>query len=136
MLEEVLGQKLQSVERLAWDSEGDPPPDLQVGSVHLGFGGGRVAHFDTSADWELKWSVTGPGDEAWLGQYLYNEHGRWVIRDASTEEPFSAFVGKALTSVTPDLDEMGTVVGATLHFGMKTIRLQAWNGEIDTSPRY
>ena len=135
MLAEVLGRQLRVVERLAWHPDDDSLPNLNVGSVHLWFEGGRCVHVDTASDWTLRWSVSEPGDSRWMGQYRYEHHGRWVIRDASAEAPFAEVVGARLTSAVPVFNEMNEVIGATLNFGERELWLRTWEGEIDTSPR-
>lgn len=129
------GAQLRVVERLAWHPDDDSLPNLNVGSVHLWFEGGRCVHVDTASDWALRWSVSEPGDSRWMGQSRYEYHGRWVIRDASAEAPFAEVVGARLTSAVPVFNEMNEVIGATLNFGERELSLRTWEGEIDTSPR-
>jgi hypothetical protein len=126
MLGEVLGCRLRGVERFAWHAEDGSPANPDVGSVHLWFEGGRGVHLDAGGDWSLRWSVSEPGDAAWLGQYAYNWHGRWVIRDAAGDEPFRDVVGSMLTSATPLFNEMDDVVGVALSFGERSMSLSTW----------
>jgi hypothetical protein len=79
--------------------------------------------------------VSEPGDAAWLDQYAYNWHRRWVIRDAAGEEPFRDVVGSTLTSATPLSNEMDEVVVVALSFGEQSVSLSTWAGEINTGPQ-
>lgn len=135
MLAQVVGSRLRAVERFAWHSADGSTPNLHSGSVHLWFDDGRCAHLDVASDWTLRWSVTGAGDTSWLKPFDYECYGRWIIRDASAEEPFKDARGKRLTSAHALLDEVGEVTGTRLVFEGSECRLTSWEGEIDTTPQ-
>ncbi len=100
MLDEVMGRRLRAVERFAWQSDDGSPIAQEVGSVHMWFEDGRGLHLDGASDWTLLWSVTEPGDDGWIGQYLYDHDGRWVMRAATDEPPFVGLAGSRLVSAT------------------------------------
>ncbi len=135
MLDDVLGQRLRRVERFAWQSDDGSPMTPNVGSVHLWFEGGRCVHLDGASDWSLKWAISQSGDDRWMTQYLYEFHGKWVLRESTTEEPFAPLIGSALTSATPVFNEMNEVVGVSLQFEDQVLILVTRAGEIDTSAR-
>ena len=130
-----MGRRLLTVERFGWESDDGSPVIPEVGSVHMWFEGGRGVHLDGRGDWTLKWSVSEPGDDRWVSQYLYDFHGRWVMREATDEEPFVGLVGSRLTSATPVFNQVDEVVGVTLVHEHRTVTLSLWEGEIDTSVR-
>jgi hypothetical protein len=70
-----------------------------------------------------------------MGLYVSADHGRWVMREATSEEPFMGLAGSLLTSATPLFNEMNEVVGVTLGFEDRDVTLSLWEGEMDTSPR-
>lgn len=114
MLDEVVGRRLRAVERFAWQSDRGSPTNPEVGSVHMWFEGGRGVHLDGASDWTLRGSVTEPGDDGWIGQYLYDHGGRWVVREATEEQAF---------------------VGLTLHFEGREVSPRLHEVEINTSSR-
>ena len=99
------------------------------------FEDGRGVHLDGASDWTLRWSVSEPGDDVWMGQYVYDSHGRWVARKSTDEEPFVGLAGSRLTSATPVFNEVNEVVGVTLGFEGRELTLSLREGEINTSPR-
>lgn len=133
MLDEVVGRRLRGVERMAWYPADGSLPNFAVGSVHLWFEGGSGVHLDGKSDWTLEWSISAPGNDSWMSQYLYDFHGRWVLRDATWEEPFTGLAGRLLTSTTPLWNEMDEIVGMTLTFETRNVSIRLWEGEIDTS---
>ena len=135
MLDEVEGRELRVVERLAWHPSDGLEPNLHSGSVHLWFDGGRCAHFDAASDWTLSWSVTGPGDNDWLRQYDYEAEGRWLLRDASSEEPFAAVLGRRLVSTEPLFNDVDEVTGTLLRFDETELTLSVSEGELSAAPR-
>lgn len=135
MLDEVMGRRLRAVERFAWRSDDGSPSTPEVGSVHMWFEGGRGVHVDGGSDWTLRCSVTEPGDDGWIGTYLYDNGGRWVIRAATDEQPFADLAGSRLTSVAARLNEVGEVVGLDLNFEGRNVSLSLHEGEITTSSR-
>ena len=130
-----MGSRLRAIERFAWHADDGSPPQREVDSAHLWFEDGRGVHLDAKSDWSLAWSVSEPGDDTWLGSYAYKFHGRWVIRDASSEAPFAPVVGMRLTEATPLFNEVHEMVGVVLNFEGTIVSFSTWCGEISTAPR-
>jgi hypothetical protein len=133
VLDEVMRQRLRVVERFAWQPDDGSASPPEVGSVHMWFEGGRGVHLDGASDWTLRWSVSEPGEDAWMDQYTYDFHGRWVLRESTDEEPFKGLAGSLLTSATPVFNQVDEVVGVTLVFEDRGVSLRLWEGEINTS---
>jgi hypothetical protein len=134
MLDEVMRLPLRVVERFAWQPDDGSPSTPEVGSVHMWFDGGRGVHLEGTSDWTLRWSVSEPGDDGWMSQYMYDSRGRWVLRDSTGEEPFIGLAGSSLTSATPVFNEVDEVVGVALGFENWEVTLTLREGEISTSP--
>lgn len=95
---DAVGRRLRAVERLAW-TDPDGSSDPRVGPTHLHFDGGVGLFLSGATDWCLDVDLTRAGDESWLVSYNYvDPAGRWTLRDASSEEPFSGLVGRRLES--------------------------------------
>lgn len=116
-------------------ANGAPLDSECVGPAHLWFDNGASAHLDIASDWTLHCEVFESGDDAWLAGYAYEWNGRWVLRDASAEDPFRSVVGRVLTSAEPIRNELGELIGVVLVFGSVTLRLSMWAGSLDTTPR-
>jgi hypothetical protein len=124
------GHQLVKVTRLAWLDRTEPS-DLSVGPAHLVFDDGRGLVFSSRSDWSLDLVQTQPNDEGWLVPYDYDYDGsRWVLRDASSEQPFATVIGRALVDWELILNEMDEAVGATIDFEGSSLVLEVWEGEI------
>jgi hypothetical protein len=84
---------LRAVERFAWQSDDGSPSKPEVGSVHMWFEGGHGVHLDGASDWILEWSVSEPGDDRWMRQYVYDCHGRGCCGSRQTRNRSSALSG-------------------------------------------
>lgn len=125
------GQRLRAVERLAW-TDPDGFSDPRVGPAHLHFDGVGV-FLSGATDWCLDVDVTRAGDESWLMAYDYvDPAGRWTLRDASSEDPFSGLVGRRLDSCAAIRNEVGELVGLALTFNGQSIDLCVHEGELQT----
>lgn len=110
---DAVGRRLRAVERLAW-TDPDRSSDTRVGPAHLHFDGGVGLFLSGATDWCLDVDLTRAGDESWLVPYNYvYPAGRWTLRDASNEEPFSDLVGRRLESCAAIRNEVGELVGGT-----------------------
>lgn len=133
-MDEVIGSRLVRVTRLSWQAPASSP-SLASGPTHLAFDDGRNVLIDCRSDWSLEWAEASPGD-GWRQPFDYEYNGgSWDARDASTENPFDAVVGQALTGWVPQLNEFGEPVGVALHFGDVVVTLRSWEGEVQAVPR-
>jgi hypothetical protein len=132
-MDELVGSTLVKVERLGWRRPGEPG-DLSVGPVHLVFEDGRGIFLGGRSDWSLELVQTSPEDNAWLDVYDYDGDGgwRWVLRDASTELPFTSVITKPLTALAPMHNEIGEMIGLRLNFGGQSLTLRTRQGEVTT----
>ncbi|GGB25732.1 hypothetical protein GCM10011492_14840 [Flexivirga endophytica] len=135
MFDELIGSRLQSVDRFAWQSTDGSFRTPSAGSVHMRFESDLDLHLDGASDWTLSCSITDADDQGWMSQYLYDDAGRWVLRDATGEVPFVGCVGEPLMRATPVRDEVNQTVGVSLMFETQEMTLVLWAGEIDTSAR-
>lgn len=123
------GQVLLGVARLAWHERGGTP-DVTVGPLHLGLGQDRGLLVDTRSDWTVGWSWTSGGD-AWVAPYGYDVDGsRWVLRDASAEPGFRAFVGSRVVGVGLRRDGVGQLVGLDVTFPAGRLRAVVRAGDL------
>ena len=132
MFGEVVGGRLSTVERFAWHPADGASPRTRVGSVHLWFDSGLGLHVDGASDWTLRCAVSRPGDDTWMAQYRYQDHGRWLARDATAEAPFRGLAGTVLTAVTTRRNPAGEAIALVLGFGSRDVTLELWEGEIRT----
>jgi hypothetical protein len=129
---DAVGRRLRAVERLAW-TDLDGSSDPSVGPAHLHFDGGIGMFLSGATDWCLDVDLTQAGDESWLVPFNYvDPAGRWMLRDASSEEPFIGFVGQRLESCAAIRNEVGELVGLTLTFDSQSIKLSVQAGELRT----
>jgi hypothetical protein len=128
----LVGRTLVAVERVSWtDADGSANP--RVGPIHLHFDGGQGAFLSGETDWTLGVRPTRAGDESWLVPYQYDYEGsRWVIRDATEEQPFQGFRGARLDGCESVRNEMGEQVGVTFVFDVGTVSLRLDDGEVAT----
>src|SRR4051794_1418328 len=97
-VDDLVGRTLVAVERLSW-VEPAGPSNTTVGPVHMHFDVGQGAFLSGESDWTLGVLPTRAGDESWLVPYLYEIDGsRWVIRDATDEQPFQGCRGARLNA--------------------------------------
>lgn len=123
------GQVLLGVSRLAWHEVGETP-DPTVGPLHLELAQDRGFLVDTRGDWTVGWSWTGAGD-AWVAPYRYDSDGsRWVLRDASAEPAFRAFVGSRVVGVGLLRDAVGQPVGLDVTFPAGRLRASMRAGDL------
>ncbi|MGW6128642.1 hypothetical protein ACWFNE_01320 [Cellulomonas sp. NPDC055163] len=128
-LAHLYGGVLVGVARLAWHEAGGTP-DPTVGPLHLELAqdGGLVV--DTRSDWTVGWSRTSGGD-AWVAPYRYDVDGsRWVLRDASAEPAFRAFVGSRVVGVGLLRDAVGQLVGLDVTFPAGRLRARMRAGDL------
>jgi hypothetical protein len=132
VVEELLGRRLVAVERLSWQTEdGKSSPD--VGPLRLVFDDGQGLVVEGGSDWTLNVRITRPHENSWVDAYAYDfGAGRWVLRDAGKEAPFSGAMGGALTGWQPDYNEVQEVVGLRLWFDGHKISLTQSGGEVRT----
>lgn len=128
----AVGKRLRAVERLVW-TETDGSSDPSVGPAHLHFDGGCGLFLSGATDWCLDVELTRAGDESWLVPFVYADPaGRWVLRDASSEEPFTGLVGLRLESCAGIRNGVGELVGLSLSFDSQSIDLCVHEGELRT----
>ena len=136
------GHQLVKVARLAWSdvawsdfalSNKVRPCDLSVGPVQLVFEDGRGIVVSGRSDWSLDLVETQANDEDWLAVYDYDDNGAsWVLRDASSEQPFATVLGRTLGDWELIRNEIGEAVGMTMDFDGSSLVLKTWGGEIKT----
>ncbi|WP_215812516.1 hypothetical protein [Pimelobacter sp. 30-1] len=129
---DAVGRRLRAVERFAWtDPGGSSNP--RVGPAHLRFDGGVGLFLSGATDGCLDVDLTRAGDESWLVSYDYiDPDGRWTLREASSEEPFSGLVGRRLEWCAAIRSEAGELVGLALTFDGRSIELCVHEGELRT----
>jgi hypothetical protein len=129
-VDSLVGRTLVAVERLSW-TETDGSANLRVGPIHLRFGGGRGAFVSGETDWSLGVGHTRSGNDSWLVPYQYDVDGsRWVLRDATEEQPFQGFRGARLKSCESVRNERGEQVGVIFDFDVGTLSLRLDEGEV------
>lgn len=129
---DAVGKRLRAVERLVW-TETDGSSDPTVGPAHLHFAGGCGLFLSGATDWWLDVELTRAGDESWLAAFDYvDTAGRWVLRDASSEEPFTGLAGQRLESCAAIRNDVGELVGLSLSFDSQSVDLCVYEGELRT----
>jgi hypothetical protein len=129
---DAVGRRLRAVERLVWTAL-DGSSNHRVGPAHLHFDGGVGLFLSGATDGCLDVDLTEAGDESWLMRFDYvDSAGRWTLRDASSEEPFSGLVGRRLESCAAIRNEVGELVGLVLTFEGRSIDLSVDEGELRT----
>ncbi len=95
------------------------------------FDNGMGLVLEGSTAWTLDLRLTSPGDDSWLDTYDYNHGGgRWVLRDAAAEPPFSDALGRILTDWEPVYSDVQEVIGIRLSFDGHEVPLLVWEGQV------
>lgn len=132
MIEELVGCRLVAVERMSWQQPGEQH-DRTIGPVRMVFDTGLGLVLDGKSDLTLRVRITSRGDDSWRSAYNYDyEGGRWHLRDAAREDPFTAAMNNRLTDWDPVYNEMHEVVGLRMRFGETNLSFNLIEGEIST----
>lgn len=131
MIDALRGCRCTAVRRFHHRVAGQPPTG--TGPVEFLWNDGTYLSLDASTDWTLNLSSapwTDPFEGASEGrrQALAQEVGLW--EEVTTPTNLAQFIGQAVTSVDPELNEVGELTGLRIGFDAGVVAARVLSGEL------
>jgi hypothetical protein len=131
LIDELTGRRCTTIRRFRHRLADQAP--TETGPIELTWDDGTLLTLDAKADWSLDLS-----SRPWIDSYasasesereaLAREVGLW--HEAPIPSTLGRLVGQAVTSTTPEFNEVGELAGLHLAFETLVVRARVVSGEL------